>query len=289
MAGGSMKDIKRRIRSIESTGQITKAMELVASSKLRKAKERAAAAAPFFTTLYETMCDIATSDSELSSIYTRPREVKNSLYIVIAGDRGLAGGYNSNILKMANAAMENGKNPKVLAIGKKATEFYEKRDLLAIGFPGVAENIDQIKVSQIASIAVNMYKNGEVDEIYLYYTEFVSALSQVPSELKVLPLANLSDANDPADNSAKKRSLTTYEPSPEAVFDAIVPEYVSGMLYGAVVESFASEQGARRTAMESASDNAEEMITKLSLSYNRARQAAITQEISEIISGASAG
>lgn len=286
MASGSMKDIKRRIKSIESTGQITKAMELVASSKLRKAKERAAAAAPFFNTLYETICDISSSNLELSSVFTKPREVKRSLYIVIAGDRGLAGGYNSNVLKLANAQMAaSGREPVVIAIGKKAVEHYEKRGLLKAGFPGVAESLDQIKVSRIASIAVDMFKKGEVDEIFLYYTEFVSALSQVASELKVLPLYDISSKSAKTD---KKMSLVTYEPSAEAVFNAIVPEYISGMLYGAVVESFASEQGARRTAMEAASDNAEEIITKLSLSYNRARQAAITQEISEIVSGAAA-
>lgn len=281
-----MKDIKRRIKSIESTGQITKAMELVASSKLRKAKERAAAAAPFFETLYETICDISSNNLELSSVYTKPREVKRSLYIVIAGDRGLAGGYNSNVLKLANAAMvASGHESAVIAIGKKAVEHYEKRGQLTAGFAGVAETLDQIKVSQIASIAVSMFKKGEVDEIFLYYTEFVSALSQVASSLKVLPLYDISSKSPKKD---KKQSLVTYEPSPEGVFNAIVPEYISGILYGAVVESFAAEQGARRTAMESASDNAEEIITKLSLIYNRARQAAITQEISEIVSGASA-
>lgn len=284
MAGGSMKDIKRRIKSIESTGQITKAMELVASSKLRKAKERAAAAAPFFNTLYETMCDISSTNTELSSIYTKPREVKNILYIVIAGDRGLAGGYNSNLMKLANSTMiANDKPSKVIAIGRKAVDYYEKRGLMVAGFPNVAEDLGQLTVVQISNIAVNLYKKGEVDEIYIFYTEFVSALNQEATLLKMLPLHGL------ADNSNKERAnqlkLTTYEPSPEGVFNAIVPEYISGMLLGAVAQSFASEQGARRTAMESASDNAHDMITKLSLSYNRARQAAITQEISEIVSG----
>lgn len=290
MAGGSMKDIKRRIKSIESTGQITKAMELVASSKLRKAKERAAAAAPFFNTLYETICDISSTNSELSSIYTKPRTVKNTLYIVIAGDRGLAGGYNSNVIKLANAAMnESGRTPKVLAIGKKAVEYYDKRDLLVAGFPGVAENLDQIRVSHIASIATSLYEKGEVDEIIIYYTEFVSALSQVASEIQVLPLSNVTSKLGANSEHVKRLNITTYEPSAEAVFDAIVPEYIQGMMYCTVVESFAAEQGARRTAMESATDNASEIITKLSLSYNRARQAAITQEISEIVSGSQAG
>lgn len=283
-----MKDIKRRIKSIESTGQITKAMELVASSKLRRAKERAQNAAPFFSTLYQTICDISTMTTDLSSDYIKPREVKSSLFIVIAGDRGLAGGYNANILKLANNTMsqkrEQGIETKVIAIGKKAVDYYEKRNNLIAGFAGVAEDLDQIRVENIANIAINLYKKGEVDEINLYYTQFMSALSQEPVELKVLPLKDIANKTE----EKGVHSLCVYEPSPEAVFDSIVPLYISGILYGSIVESFASEQGARRTAMESANDNAKEMIDTLSLQYNRARQSAITQEISEIVSGAGA-
>lgn len=288
MASGSMKDIKRRMKSIESTAQITNAMELVASSKLRRAKERALNAAPFFETLYQTISDIASMNTDLSSIYTKSRPVKSALLIVIAGDRGLAGGYNTNILKLANAKIEeykaNSITPKVLAIGKKAVEYYEKRDLLYAGFSNVAEDINQIRVLNISKIAVDLYKKEEVDEIFLYYTQFISALTQEPFELKVLPINDIK--NDPETKDTNQ--LCIYEPSPEEVFENIVPDYIGGMIYGAVVESYASEQGARRTAMESANDNAKEMIEALSLSYNRARQAAITQEITEIISGAGA-
>lgn len=279
MAGGSMKDIKRRIKSIESTGQITKAMELVASSKLRHAKERALAAAPFFDELYKTICDISSLNSDFSSIYVKPREIKQSLYIVIAGDRGLAGGYNSNVMKLAAKSMQ-GKNAKVIAIGKKAVEHYEKAGIMVAGFLNIAEDIDHLRVSQISQVVVDMYKNGEADEVIICYTQFISALSQEPYELKMLPLADITEEN--------VDKYIEYEPSPQAVFDAIVPQFISGMIYGAVVESYASEQGARRTAMEAANDNAKEIIEKLSLSYNRARQAAITQEISEIVSGAGA-
>lgn len=278
MAGGSMKDIKRRIKSIESTGQITKAMELVASSKLRHAKERAIAAAPFFDELYKTICDISSYNSDFSSIYVQPREVKNSLFIVIAGDRGLAGGYNSNLFKLANKAML-GKQAKVIAIGKKAVDHYDKAGILVAGFAGIAEDLDQLRVGRISDVVIQMYKSGEIDEVFIYYTEFISALSQEPLALKVLPLADISEGTT-------DRVYVEYEPSPSEVFDRIVPSYVSGIIFGAVVESYASEQGARRTAMESANDNAKDMIDKLSLSYNRARQAAITQEISEIVSGA---
>lgn len=276
-----MKDIKRRIKSVESTGQITKAMELVASSKLKKAKERAEQASPFFDTLYRTISDIAAMNTEDVSVYTKKREVKASLFIVIAGDRGLAGGYNNNIFKLADAAME-GKNPKIIAIGKKACDRYEKTGNVVQGFAGVAEELDKIRVDRIANLVVSLFKEDKVQEVFIYYTQFVSALSQQPLELRVLPLENLGG------EKPKQTEQVTYEPSPQAVFDSIVPDYISGVLFGAVLESYASEQGARRTAMESANDNAEEMIGNLSLKYNRARQAAITQEISEIVSGAGA-
>lgn len=286
MAGGTMKIIRRRIKSVESTGQITKAMELVASSKLRRAKERAQSAEPFFEALYQTICDIASINNESESKFVVRREIKAVLMIVIAGDRGLAGGYNSNILRLADAAIakqiEQGKEVKIIAIGKKAAEYYAKRPYeIVASYIGVAEHLDQLRVSRIADRIVDLYQTDAVDEIRLFYTQFVSALSQTPFEMPVLPLANI-------DSGEQSKEFVEYDPSPAEVFDAIVPSYISWMLYCAVVESFASEQGARRTAMESASDNVSEMIDKLSLKYNRARQAAITQEITEIVSGANA-
>ena len=210
MAASSMKDIKLRIKSVESTMQITKAMELVASSKLRRAKERAEETRPYFTTLHECLTDIAYGNTDFSSPFVQQREVKKTCYIMIAGDRGLAGGYNTNLFKTVAEHMD-GKVVCVLPIR------YERRE---------------------------------------------------------------------AKNTAE--SLTIYEPSSEAVYDAIVPEYVGGLLWGAMAESVASEQGARRTAMDAASKNAGDMIEDLSLKYNRARQGAITQEITEIVAGAEA-
>ncbi|MCI8406318.1 MAG: ATP synthase F1 subunit gamma [Oscillospiraceae bacterium] len=280
MAGGTMRDIRRRIRSVESTGQITKAMELVASSKLRRAKERAQSAAPYLDRLYRTICDIAAMNSDLSSEFVRIRPVKHSLLIVVAGDRGLAGGYNNNIFKLADAALAE-KDAKVIAVGRKAVERYERRGCLYRGFAQAAENMDLVRADQIARIVVDLYQKGEVDEVFLYYTQFVSALTQQPLELKMLPLSEIAGDGMPS-------AEVEYEPSAEAVFDMIVPAFLKGMLYGGIVESFASEQGARRTAMESASDNAQEMIGSLSLALNRARQAAITQEITEIVGGANA-
>ena len=281
MASGNMKDIKRRIKSVQSTMQITKAMELVASSKMRRAKERALAARPYFNTMYRTVARLAAATRSAESVYTRSREVKSSLFVIIAGDRGLAGGYNSNVFKLAAAEMQ-GKNAQVITIGKKAQEHYAKRQWpVAADYPGVAEGMSIADTHPIVDGFLKMFREGKVDEIFLCYTEFVSPLQQEAKCLQLLP-AKFDAAEE---EQSATRVLTEYDPSPEAVFDAVIPEYLYGVLYGAVVESYCSEQSARRMAMEAASDNAGEMIENLNLSYNRARQAAITQEITEIVAG----
>lgn len=283
MAAGNMKQIRRRIKSVQSTMQITKAMELVASSKVRRAKERVNRARPYFTTLYNTMNRIAKADNGTKSIYMEQREVKKSLYIVIAGDRGLAGGYNSNIFKTAMADMKD-KNCSVIAVGKKASEFFAKRDIeLVSSYLDIAETMKISDTHKIVAQYLDLYKNGEIDEVYVAYTEYVSPLTQEAKLMKLLPISFEEEIEE-----AKSKVLTEYDPSPEAVFNSIIPEYLNGVLFGAVVESYASEQSARRMAMESASDNAGEMIERLNLSYNRARQASITQEITEIVAGSGA-
>lgn len=281
MAGASMKDIKLRIKSVESTMQITKAMELVASSKLRGAKLRVERSRPYFEVLYQTLADIAYSTQDFDSPYIHRREVKRSCYVVIAGDRGLAGGYNANLFKEAAAHMQ-GKNVCVLPLGKKAVEYYERRGipLLSKDFAEVAE-VDVGSCFEIAKLLTDAFRKGEFDELYLVYTNFVSMLTQTPTVVGMLPL----DYNAAAEKTGK-RKLRLYEPGPEAVYNAIVPEYLAGMVWGGVSESVASELGARRTAMDAASKNAGEMISDLSLRYNRARQTAITQEITEIVAGA---
>ena len=277
-----MKDIKRRIKSVESTMQITKAMELVASSKLRKAKEKVENSRPYFNTLYDTMRKISRSTKGLKYQFTVDRDTGKKGYIVVAGDRGLAGGYNSNVLKTAVSHMDNQKYP-VIAVGKKSMDFFNKRGYPLHGkFSSGAESIDVAEIHQISEEAIALYKSGEIDELYIVFTKFVSTLTQEPQIIKLLPL-KFDD-----EGAAAKSSLTVYEPSPEGVFDYLVPKYIDGIIFGAIVESFASEQGARRTAMESATDNAEDMIGSLQLKYNRARQATITQEISEIVAGAEA-
>lgn len=281
MATANMKDVKRRIKSVESTMQITKAMQLVASSKLRRAKERALAAQPFFAALYDTMSDIS-NDPAFKSIYTKKKVLKSTLFVVIAGDRGLAGGFNSNVLKLAAQKMDEllAKKEKVsvMAVGRKAVEFCEKRGYDVVGrFPAVAENLSIVDAEDIADEIIEKFRCAYYDQVDMIYTTFVSALSQEPVAVSVLPVTDLG-------TGVKSKSLTEYDPSPEEVFDGLIPQYLTGLIYAAVVDSFASEQAARRTAMESASDNAEEMISNLSLLYNRARQAMITQEITEISS-----
>lgn len=280
-----MKEIKTRIKSVESTKQITKAMELVSSSKFRKAKERAESARPYFNTLYNTVQDIAKNTSNSRNVFLKERKVNNVCYIVIAGDRGLAGGYNSNILKAVIAHNKLGTG-KVITVGKKAKESLSKRGYEVIDYIESVEKCVYEDANRVAQVAMEAYKNGEVDEVNLVYTEFISALSQEPKIVKLLPVTI--DNTNTEKEVKKGKAAVQYLPSADAVLGYVLPKYVSGSVYGAIAESFASEQAARRTAMESATDNANEMISKLELVYNRARQAAVTQEISEIVGGAAA-
>jgi len=279
-----MKDIKLRIKSVQSTMQITKAMELVASSKLRRAKERAETTRPYFTTLHQTLHDIAYRNTEFTSPFVQKREVKKVCCVMIAGDRGLAGGYNSNLFKAVAEAME-GKNFCALPIGKKAVEYCAHRGIEMVSDQYISvEDLALGDCFSIARLLCQQFQEGAFDELYVGYTNFVSMLSQQPAVLRLLPIY-YEPGEDVVD---KDQSLLGYEPSSEAVYNAIVPEYVGGLLWGAVAESLASELGARRTAMDAASKNAGEMIDDLSLKYNRARQGAITQEITEIVAGAEA-
>ena len=278
---GSMKDIKLRIRSVQSTMQITKAMELVASSKLRHARERMEQARPYFETLQATLADIAAANTEFTSPCLARRPVKKTCYIVIAGDRGLAGGYNANLFKLVAQAAE-GKECCVLPVGKKALEHFQHRgmSILTEAFSPV-EDVTVSDCFSMSRLVAQGFLKGEFDEIHLCYTRFESMLTQTAKTVQMLPMA----APKPREDK-RPRSLMLYEPSSEAVYDAIVPEYFAGLIWGAVCESEASEQAARRTAMDAASKNAGEMIENLNLRYNRARQAAITQEITEIVAGA---
>ena len=276
MAGVSTKEIKNRIRSMESTKQITKAMEMVAASKLRRAQAQVLSSRPYFEILYSTIQDILSQNQDTDSAYLKTRPVKKSLYVVIAGDRGLAGGYNSNILKMVVSQME-GKDAMVLPIGKKAMDYFRSHNVPMMNETyGNAEDISVGDCFSIAKLLCKAYLAGEADEIFMAYTRFDSVLSQTATAMQLLPLQAEAKA---------AQSTMEYEPDAETVLGAMIPEYLGGIFYGALCESRASEQAARRTAMDSATQNAEEMIADLSLQFNRARQAAITQEITEIVAG----
>ena len=286
MAASNMKAIKRRIKSVESTMQITKAMELVSSSKLRKAKERSEQAVPFFNLLYQTMSEVASEAVGFHSVYTEEREEGAVLLIVMAGDRGLAGGFNLNVFRLADKRIRElntmGREAVLMTVGKKASEHYSKTTNRVLGtFDNIGETVTTYTALHMAQHIVHLFQQGHLSGVEIFFTNMVSPLSQEARQMQVIPVPNL-------ERNPGVQSLTNYEPSPEAVFDSLIPQYLAGMLYCTIVDTYASEQAARRMAMENATDNAQEMIDDLSLKYNRARQASITQELTEIVSGANA-
>lgn len=274
-----MKEINLRIKSITGTSKITKAMELVAISKLTKALDRITKCRPFYTELYSQLCDIAASSTASDSGYCQAREVKKTCVIAIAGDRGLAGGYNNNLFKYCEELLKD-KNAAILPIGKRALDHFVRRGYEIISDDyAVCEDVEVGDCFEISRLLTDMYMGGEVDEIYVVYTNFASMLSQNPGSFKLLPLDSQMSSG-----TAPKRYMLI-EPSPAAVFDHIVPDSLTGLIWGAVCESHASELAARRIAMENATSNAEDIIADLQLKYNKARKSSITQQITEIVSG----
>ena len=281
----NMKAVKLRIRSVQSTMQITKAMELVASSKLRRARDRAITCRPYFEELHQTLVDIADGNTDFTSPYVRTGNNDKICYVVIGGDRGLAGGYNSNLFKHFEAESKD-KEKIVFPVGKKVVEYAQRRDyeIMSDQFSHIA-SVSVSDCFSIANLVCKEFNAGRFGHVALFYTKFVSMMSQTAGSFPILPLNDLTNHDEDAEERKKVRNLILYEPSAEEVFNAIVPEYLAGLIYGAVCESTASELAARRTAMDAATKNAGEMIDQLNLYYNRARQAAITQEITEIVAG----
>ena len=282
MAGMSINSIKSRIKSVSGTRQITRAMELVSSSKLRRAKERAERSRPFHKALLDVITDLTAASGSVDgdSLFLRERAVKKTCFVVIAGDRGLAGAYNSNLFRHTEALSAGGAYC-VLPVGKKAKEHYRRRgvECIDVDCPSLAD-ADVGVCGAIASVLCDAYKAGQIDRVVVVYTRFVSMLSQEATDEVLLPIAI------PEQQGARREF--TIDSDPVELIDAMVPFCVSGLLSAAVAEATASEHGARRNAMSSASKNAGELIDTLQLRFNRARQAAITQEISEIVSGADA-
>lgn len=287
MAGVGGRDIKRKIKSVNSTRQITKALQLVSTAKLKRAKDKADSTRMYFESVLGTVQKIVGSEKSLKHDYLRYRPVQKTLYIVLAADKGLCGGYNINVLKKALGDIKEPEKAQVLAVGRKAKEFFNKMNInIMKDFQGISERPTHADAQAIGRIILNMFKKEEVDEVKLVYTELVSTISQQPKIIKLLPAEV--QKNDTPDGVKADRSVAMYEPSPEEFLSYLIPKYIISTLYGALIESAAAFQAAQRIAMENATDNAEEIIEHLTLTFNQARQAAITQEISEIVSGAEA-
>lgn len=290
----SMRDIKRRKDSIQSTGQITKAMKLVATVKLQKAKSRAEESKPYFNYMYDTVTSMLEKSGNISHPYLQAGESTKKGFIVVTSNRGLAGGYNSNLVKLITKGDFKKEDCVIYAVGRKGRETLER-----LGYEIKADYSEAINeplysdAQEIGRAVLDAFSNNELGEIYLVYTVFKNTVSQVPTCIKLLPISKDSLDKEKEDNGSGKASmddltLMNYEPEAEEALNAIIPKYINSLIYGALVESVASENGARMQAMDSATNNAEDMISDLSLKYNRARQGAITQELTEIIAGASA-
>ena len=281
MAGASMNDIKARIKSVSGTMQITKAMELVAISKLRRAKENVEHSRPFFEVLLGAIDQLRRAQDAKDTVWRTPKASGKTLLVVIAGDRGLAGGYNSNVFKHA-AYLAAGTDAIILPVGKKAHDYYLHRGENV--YSDIFSSVSELGVSDsysMAKIITEGYASGAYDKVTVVYTRFLSMMSQAVSHEDILPLA-------PIKSDEKTSADPIFEGDVEEILARIVPQYVGGVIYSAVCESLASEFSARRMSMNAANKNAQEMIDSLMLGYNRARQAVITQEITEIVSGAEA-
>ena len=280
----SMRDIKRRRDSIQSTEQITKAMKLVSTVKLQKSKNKAEASKPYFNLMYQTISSILKKSGGLDHKYLKPGTSQKKAVISITSNRGLAGGYNNNIVKLISGALPAG-DTYVYAIGRKGRDGLARK-----GFEiraDYSEVINEPLYRDAADLTLELldgFARGEIGEIYLAYTSFKNTVTHIPKLIKLLPV----EMDVEEEDDKKAHALMTYEPEEEEVLNSIVPKYMSSLIYGALLEAVASENGARMTAMDNATSNAEEMIEALILQYNRARQGAITQELTEIVAGANA-
>ena len=298
----SMRDIKRRKTGVQSTQQITKAMKLVSTVKLQRAKARAEQIKNYTVLMYDTIVSIMSRSGYMDHPLTKPNGSNKKAVVLITSNRGLAGGYNSNIIKLVTQSGWSPEETVIYAIGKKGREGVRRK-----GYDVVYENPDMIEepiysdATGLADELLAKYQSGEIGEIYIAYTIFKNTVVHVPRLQKLLPLGegttpteSVSGSEDEetilpdAGKESAKRALMTYEPNEDEALSAIIPKYITNLIYGALIEAVASENGARMQAMDSATDNAEKMISSLELQYNRARQGAITQELTEIIGGAEA-
>lgn len=286
----SMRDIKRRKSSISSTQQITKAMKLVSTVKLQKAKQRAEETAPYFDMTYKTVSSLLEKTGPIDHPYLNPKDGGKTAVVAITSNRGLAGGYNSNVVKLITGGGFDKENTVIYAVGKKGAETLPlKGYALALDDSDIMEAPAYDDAIRLMKELLTAYEKGEINEIYLAYTHFKNTVVHVPTLMKLLPIEQPeASEEEEKKESSGPQAIMNFEPPAEEALSLIIPKYITSLLYGALMEAVASENGARMQAMDSATSNAEEMIEDLTLKYNRARQGSITQELTEIIAGANA-
>lgn len=302
MAG--KRDIVRRIRAVRSIQQMTKAMKMIAAASLRRSQQKVISARPYARSLQDMLLRLVGTDASLKHPLAELRPVKRTAYVVITGDRGMAGSYNVNVIRLASAALREAENETVLIpVGRKGRDFFRRRGhTFAHEIVGLGEEPGFGQARQLAQTLMTMFLNRSVDEVRIIYTEFISALQQRPKDVQLLPITPMHSKDDlrgagappqrgdgaGGTQAAGGQVEYIYEPSREAVLSSLLPKFVEVQVYRTILEAKASEQGARMTAMGAATDNATDMIARLTLAYNQARQAGITREISEIVGGAEA-
>ena len=287
----SIREIRERMKSINDTMKITNAMYLISSSKLKKARKQLADVEPYFEKIQSTICDILQHTPEMRHAYFDERNElrhKKRGYIVVTADKGLSGAYNHNIIKLAEQYVGQHRDNALFVVGQVGRVYFARHKIEVDGeFLYTAQDPSIYRAREIAESMIDLFNRRYLDEVYILFTNMVSPVRLEPAVVKLLPL----DKNMMGDEKrldTKYEQFATYVPSPDAVLDRIVPNFIKGIIFGALVESFSSEQSARMTAMDAATKSAKDMIKELSLQFNRARQAAITQEISEIVGGADA-
>lgn len=289
----NMTEIRSRMKSIQETMKITNAMYLISSTKLRKAREKLDATAPYFELLQSTIKDILFHSPDINHTFFDQRkkikpEDKKRGYVVMTADKGMAGAYNHNVLKLAQERLAQGNDNTLFVIGQMGRKYFTKKNVrIDMEFLYTAQDPSMWRARNIAETLVDLYRKEKLDEIYIIYTKMMTPLKAEPEIIQILPLKRQSFEEMNVELE-KYHKIADYSPSPKVVMDHLVPNYVKGLIYGALVESFSSEQNARMMAMQGATESSKDMIRELSLLYNRARQAAITQEITEIVSGAKA-
>ena len=281
----SMRDIKRRRNSVARTQQITKAMKLVSTVKLQKTKARAESSKPYFDKMYDTVTSMLAKSGTIEHPYLKKQDSKKKAVILITSNRGLAGGYNSNVIKTVTGSDLKAEDLVLYTVGNKGRDYFQRRNYhIEKEYNEVIENPMFSDAREICNEVLSKYASGEIGEIYVAYTYFKNTVVHEPQLLKLLPV----EVKEEDVEAARSNALMNYEPKEDEALDIIIPKYITSILFGALVESVASENGARMQAMDSATNNAAELIDKLTLQYNRARQGSITQELTEIIAGANA-